>query len=138
MIIAFNVLIISDWAHLFSNQNVAKIMEDQKNLIETLIEKATEYGKSSYELAKLKTLDKTSDLISSVLSHSVVMVIISSFMLFLNLGLAFWLGEILGKIYFGFFVVAAFYGISGILIHFFMHDWIKKCISNTFIKQMLK
>jgi len=113
-------------------------MEDQKNLIETLIEKATEYGKSSYELAKLKTLDKTSDLISSLLSHSVAMVIISSFMLFLNLGLAFWLGEILGKIYFGFFVVAAFYGISGILIHFFMHDWIKKCISNNFIKQMLK
>ena len=113
-------------------------MEDHKNLIETLIEKATEYGKSSYELAKLKALDKTSDLISSLLSHSVVMVIILSFILFLNLGLAFWLGEILGKIYLGFFIVAAFYGISGILIHFFMHDWIKKRVSNNLIKQMLK
>jgi len=113
-------------------------MEDQTNLIETLIEKAADYVKSGFELAKLKTLDKTSDMISTLLSHSVVMVIVSLFMLFLNLGLAFWLGEILGKIYFGFFVVAAFYGISGILIHFFLHDRIKKCVGNNFIKQMLK
>ena len=115
-----------------------KAMEDKINIIETLLERATEYGKSSYELAKLKMLDKTSDVVSTLLSNSVVLIIISSFMLFLNLGLAFWLSEILGKIYLGFFVVAAFYGISGILIHFFMHDWIKKCISNNFIKQMLK
>jgi hypothetical protein len=113
-------------------------MEDKTNIIETLLEKATEYGKSSYELAKLKALDKTSEILSTLLANSVVMVIISSFMLFLNLGLAFWIGEILGKIYFGFFVVSAFYGISGILIHFFMHDWIKKCINNSIIKQMLK
>jgi hypothetical protein len=113
-------------------------MEDKTNIIETLLERATEYGKSSYELAKLKALDKTSDVVSTLLSNSVVLVIISSFMLFLNLGLAFWLGEILGKIYFGFFVVAAFYGISGILIYFFMHDWIKKVVSNNFIKQVLK
>ncbi len=113
-------------------------MEDKTNIIETLLERATEYGKSSYELAKLKTLDKTADVVSTLLSNSVVLVIISSFILFLNLGLAFWLGEILGKIYFGFFVVAAFYGVSGILIYFFMHDWIKKVVSNNIIKQVLK
>jgi hypothetical protein len=59
-------------------------------------------------------------------------------MLFLNLGLGFWLGEILGKIYFGFFVVAAFYGIIGIILHFFMHKSIKKLISNYIIKHVLK
>ena len=113
-------------------------MENNTSIIETLLERATEYGKSSYELAKLKALDKTSDVVSTLLANSVVWVILSSSMLFLNLGLAFWLGEILGKIYFGFFVVAVFYGISGILIYFFMHDWIKKVVSNNFIKQVLK
>ncbi len=113
-------------------------MEEKTNIIERLLERATEYGKSSFELAKLKALDKTSDVISTLMANSVVLVIISSFMLFLNLGFAFWLGEILGKIYYGFFVIAAFYGISGILIYFFMHDWIKQCFSNNFIKQMLK
>jgi hypothetical protein len=52
--------------------------------------------------------------------------------------LAFWLGEILGRIFYGFFVVAAFYGITGIILHFFMHNWLKKTISDYIIKNVLK
>jgi hypothetical protein len=113
-------------------------MEDNENIIEILLERATEYGKSGYELAKLKALDKSSDVLSTLTANSVVLIILSSFMLFLNLGLAFWLGEILGRIYFGFFVIASFYGISGILIYFFWRDWIKKVVSSKFISQVLK
>jgi hypothetical protein len=64
--------------------------------------------------------------------------LVASFLLFLNLGLALWLGEILGKPFYGFFVVAAFYVITGIVIHFFMHRWIKKLAGNYFIKHVLK
>ncbi|MDP2337885.1 MAG: hypothetical protein Q8N05_15865 [Bacteroidota bacterium] len=113
-------------------------MEDQTGTIESLIERAAEYGKSSLELAKLRTLDKTSDVVSSITSHYVAILFISSFILFINLGLAFWIGEILGKIYYGFFAIGAFYGITGILVHFFMHKWIKRTVSNNFIKQLLK
>jgi hypothetical protein len=113
-------------------------MEDNTKLIESLLEKVADYGKSSYELVKLKALDKTSDAVSSFIPHSVVLVIIAVFMLFLNLGLAFWIGEILGKTFFGFFAVAAFYGLTGIVLHFFMRKWLKKVVSNYFIKQMLK
>jgi len=59
-------------------------------------------------------------------------------MLFVNLGLALWLGEILGKTFYGFLVVAAFYGIIGMIIHFFMHKWLKKLVSDYIIKHMLK
>jgi fatty acid desaturase len=113
-------------------------MEDTSKLLESLLERAVEYGKTSVELAKLKALDKTSDVVSTLIPHTIVVVVIASFMVFLNLGLAFWLGEVLGKICFGFFVVAAFYGISAIIIHFFMHKWLKRLICNYFIKQMLK
>jgi len=113
-------------------------MEDNAKLIESLFERAADYGKTSLELVKLKALDKTSDVVSSIIPHSVVFVLIGVFMLFLNLGLAFWLGEILGNFYFGFFAVAGFYGFMGILIHFFMHKWLKKLICNYFIKQLLK
>jgi hypothetical protein len=113
-------------------------MEDTTKLIESLLEKTVEYGKTTFELAKLKALDKASDVVSTIIPHTVVFVLIVSFMLFFNLGLAFWLGEILGNIYFGFFVVAAFYGISAIVLHFFMHKWLKKHIGNYFIKQLLK
>ncbi|MDP3003813.1 MAG: hypothetical protein Q8N38_11870, partial [Bacteroidales bacterium] len=80
----------------------------------------------------------TSDVVSTFIPHSVVFILIASFMLFLNLGLAFWLGEILGKTFYGFFVVSGFYGIIGIVVHLFMHKWLKKIVGNYFIKQVLK
>jgi len=114
------------------------MMEQNTNLIDELIEKTVEYGKSSLELAKLKAIDKTSDTISSVFAHSVVVVILVAFMLFLSLGVAFWLGKIMGEIHFGFFLVALFYCITAILIYLLMFKWIKKQVGNTLIKQMLK
>ncbi len=113
-------------------------MEDNAKLIETLFEKATDYGKTSFELVKLKAIDKTSDIVSSVIPHSAVIVLLTLFLLFLNLGIAFWLGEILGKIFFGFFIVAGFYILVGIVLHFFMHSWLKNLIYDYFIKQALK
>lgn len=113
-------------------------MEDNTKLLESLLERATDFGKTSLELVKLKTLDKSTDIVSSLVPNSIVFVLIVTFMLFLNLGLALWLGDILGKIFYGFFVVAAFYIFAGIVIHFFMHKWIKKLVGNYFIKLMLK
>jgi hypothetical protein len=113
-------------------------MENNTKLLESLLEKASEYGQTSYELIKLKGLDKTADVVSSLVPHSAVFVLVASFLLFFNLGLALWLGEILGKSFFGFFVVAAFYVIAGIILHFFMHKWLKKIICNYFIKLVLK
>jgi hypothetical protein len=113
-------------------------MEENTKLLESLLEKASDYGKTSFELVKLKTIDKTADVVSALIPHSVVIVFIASFMLFLNLGLALWLGDILGKTFYGFFVVAAFYIMAGIVIHFFLHDTIRKLIGNYFIKRVLK
>ena len=113
-------------------------MEEKAKLLGSLVDRATDFGKTTYELIRLKAIDKTSEVVSSVVPHSVVLILFASFMLFLNLGLAFWLGEILGKLYYGFFVVAAFYILTGIIIHFFMHKWLKRIICNYVIRQLLK
>jgi hypothetical protein len=113
-------------------------MEENSNLLETLFERASEYGKTSIDLVKLKALDKTTEIVSSVIPLSVVILLVASSMLFLNLGLAFWLGEVLGKIYYGFFIVAAFYVLAGIFIHFFLHKWIKRLVGDYFIKRVFK
>jgi flagellar biosynthesis protein FliQ len=113
-------------------------MEDNTKLIEELLERATEYGKTSFELLKLKALDKTSDVISSFIPNVVIIFLVMLFMLFFNIGIAFWLGEILGKTCYGFFVVAAFYCITGIVLYFFLHKWLKKHICNYINKQVLK
>jgi hypothetical protein len=113
-------------------------MEDNTNMLESLLEKAEDYGRTSYELVKLRALDKASDTVSSFVPDSLVFILVASFILFFNLGLALWLGDILGKIFYGFFLVAAFYVIIGITVHFFMHKWLKRLAGNYFIKHMLK
>ena len=113
-------------------------MEDNAKLIESLFDKATEYGKASFELVKLKAVDKASDAVSSFVPCAIDILFIASFMLFLNLGLALWLGDILGQMYYGFLLVAAFYGVIGIFIHLVMHKWIKRKVGNRFIEQILK
>lgn len=113
-------------------------MDDSKKLLETLVDRVTDYGKTSYELVKLQAVDKSSDVVSSVIPYTVVLILIASFMLFFNLGLAFWLGEILGKLFYGFFIVAAFYVLSGLVVHLFMHRQLKEILRNYIIKQLLK
>jgi hypothetical protein len=112
-------------------------MEENANMIESLIERTTQYGKTNFELIKLKALDKTSDVVSSLVPNSIIVVFFLSFIMFLSVGLALWSGEILGKAYYGFLLVAAFYGITGILFYFVMHKWVKKLVCNNIIKQVL-
>lgn len=116
----------------------SETMENEANSIESLLTKVTDYGKTSYELVKLKVVDKTADSLSSFIARSIVKVIVGCFLLFLNLGVALWLGELLGKIYFGFFAIALFYFFVAFVLHFFMHKWMKRMFYDYFIRQMLK
>lgn len=113
-------------------------MENNTNLIEALLEKTVDYGKVSLELARLKALDKTTDVASSLVTQLVVITVLLSFLFFLNFGLALWLGKLLGEMYYGFFVVAGFYALTTIFIYFFLRKWIKRIAANTIIKQILK
>jgi len=113
-------------------------MEDNTNLIESLLERAAEYGNTSYELVKLKVVDKTSDGISSFLPNTVVLKVIGTVLLFFNLGMAFWLGKIFGEFFYGFFIVAAFYAILSFVMYFFMRKWIKRVFYDYIVKHLLK
>jgi len=113
-------------------------MKDNSKLIDSLLEKATNYGKTSLELLKLQAVDKTSDSVSSIVPVAIVIIIISFFILFVNLGIAFWLGDLFGKIYLGFLTVSAFYAIVGLILYFFMRDWIKQTVYDFVIRLLLK
>ena len=113
-------------------------MESNAEMVQSLFEKTVDYGKTSFQLVKLKTLSKTSDITSTYLSRLVVLIFAFSFMLFMSLGLAIWIGEVLGKSFYGFFVVGLFFGLVGIFIHFFLHKWLKKILADYIIQQVLK
>lgn len=113
-------------------------METPVSLIESLFERAEAYGKTTFELSKLKLLEKTTIVVTSLISRLIVNIIIFLFTLVLSIGIALLLGELLGKSYYGFFIVAAFYLVVWIVLHFFLHKWIKKPISDLIIKQALQ
>ena len=113
-------------------------METRASIIETLYERAEAYGKTSYELAKLKLLQTTITIASILVARLSVVIMLSLFALVFNIGVALLLGDLLGKVYYGFFIVAAFYLAAGILLHFFLHKWIRKPLSDLIIKQALQ
>jgi len=113
-------------------------MEENQNLFESLLGKTTEYIKSSIVLVKLKAIDKTADIVSTIIPNAIVCILIGVFILFLNLGIALWLGELLGSSFYGFFVVAGFYGITGAIVHFFFRKRIKKNIANNVVQHLIK
>jgi hypothetical protein len=112
-------------------------MENQANFLDPLIEKARVYGKTSIDLYKLKAVEKTSDISSTIISRLTAFLVLTLFVVMSSIGVAFWLGNYFGELYYGFFCVGGFYGVLGVLLYFFLHDWIKECTSNSIVKQML-
>jgi len=113
-------------------------MDEQSGLIESLIEKGEQYGKTTLELIKLKTLDKSADVISNMVSWAIVIVFAVLFFLILNIGVALWIGELLGKSYYGFFAVSGFYAILAIVFIIFRKQFVKNPLNNSIINQVLE
>lgn len=113
-------------------------MESNTDRIESLLVTAKKYVQESVKLIKLKAIDKVSDVVSSFASSIIAIALIGSTFLFANLGLAFWLGEILGRVYYGFIAVAGFYGFLAIIFYIFFYKCVKKRVRNNIIKKMLK
>jgi hypothetical protein len=112
-------------------------MEEPKEMFESLIEKGEQYGKTTLELLKLKTADKSSDVVSTVISWMVVIAFAVIFFTIVNIGVALWLGKIMGESYLGFFAVGGFYAFLTIVFGIFRNRLIKKPLNNTIVKQIL-
>ena len=110
-------------------------METHTNLIEPLLEKVEAYGKTSFELLKLKALAKTADVSSSLISRMLFILFLSFFLLTLNIAAALWIGDLLGKNYYGFLIVAGFYALASVIL-LIVHAALKTRLNNTIIKQL--
>lgn len=111
--------------------------EEEISEFEMLYAKVETFGTTSYELAKLKSLEVTTIVATSLISVMSVTVMVVLFTIVFNVGVALWLGDVLGKAYYGFFIVALFYLVVGVILHFFLRKWIKGPISKLIIKEAL-
>ena len=113
-------------------------MNNTATPIESLFERAEDYSKTTLELFKLSAIDKSADVFSSLAVRFAIFMVGAVFTLVINIGVAMWLGELLGKPYYGFFVVAIFYALVMSLLYLFRNEWIKTPVSNSIITQMTK
>jgi hypothetical protein len=113
-------------------------MDEKDNILTSLLDSVEEYSKTNIELIKLKGLDKASDIAAAAISRITAIIAYFTFLLMASLGVAFWLGAVLGRIWYGFFVVAAFYGLLGLLAYFFLHKGLKRVFADMIIHQTLK
>ena len=113
-------------------------MSDNATPLTRLLERAEDYGNTTIELFKLNAIDKSADVVSSLVSRLAVIFAVALSLLIINIGLALWLGKMLGDSFYGFFIIGGFYAILAILLHLYRHQWIKNPVSDSIIKQMLK
>ncbi|MCX6209828.1 MAG: hypothetical protein NTZ59_10130 [Bacteroidetes bacterium] len=104
---------------------------------ETLVEKATSYCETTLELFKLNAIDKTSSILSSLVVYVFILVIGFFLLLSINIGISLWLGEMLGKSYYGFFAMAGINIIVISIIYACRKQCIKQPIRSNIIRQML-
>lgn len=115
-----------------------KLMESPPSLAESLFEQVATYSQTSYELSKLRALETTAAATSSLVARLCVLVVFALFVLVSSIGVALWLGACYGKLYYGFFIVAVFYFVLGVFLRFFLHQWIKKPVSDFVINSILQ
>lgn len=113
-------------------------MKDKVILIEMLIDKIEQYGNTSIELYKLKAIDKTTDVFASLASRIVILMTIALFFLLLTIGIALYLGDVLGKTYYGFFVVSGFYILIAAILFLIRKPYLENTFNNYIISQIFK
>ena len=114
-------------------------MEEQVfSSLESFLDKTQSYTKTTLELSKLKGLNATTNVITMVVARLCVLMATLLFFVVISIGIALWLGELLGKLYYGFFIIGAAYLIIGFILYFFLHKWINRPFSNLIISQALQ
>jgi sterol desaturase/sphingolipid hydroxylase (fatty acid hydroxylase superfamily) len=106
--------------------------------IRTLIDKSKDYLDTNIELTKLKTIDKSADVLSTVVVMVSMLFVLFLAILFASLALALLLGKMLGAYHYGFFIMAGFYAIILLVLYIKREKWIKTPVANELINKMLK
>lgn len=106
-----------------------------KDKAEGIFDDTTEYLEARWNLGILSASSKAADAISTIATTLVVGVLGIIILIFLSVGVALLIGEKVESPSAGFFYVALFYVIFGIVVYAVKDKYIKLPIINSFIKR---
>lgn len=113
-------------------------MKNEFNVADTLIERMKEFGIAYAELIKLKAIKLASEIISAIIPDVIFSLLMFTIVLLFTIGIAIWLGGVMGKLYLGFLLIGSFYLLIGLISHFIMRGWLKRQLGNYFIKNIFR
>lgn len=112
-------------------------MESENTSVEDLFCKSREYINTRIDLFKLKSINKASSIFSMAVAVILLIGILMLVVLFLSIGLAMYLGKILGAFHYGFFIVAGIYFVVGLFLFSFRKVLLKTPFSNWLIRNLM-
>ena len=112
-------------------------MEGKPTNVEELFQKIKEYADVRLNLFKLKSINKFAGFMSLSITLIILILIFSAILLCITIGAALLIGEWVGKIYYGFFIVGGIYLIIGLVIYSMRDKLIKTKVSNKLIKELI-
>lgn len=112
-------------------------MENITDQVGSLVDETKKFAQTSIELYKLKAIDKSADIISTLAAQMAIVLFAILFVLMVNIGISLWVGELVGKTYLGFLIVSGFYAIGACVFYAMRNRWIKSSVHNSIIEQAL-
>ena len=112
-------------------------MENKPTSVEELFYKLRDYGDTRIELFKLKSLHKITGVLSSLIVSVILIGLLSLIILCFTIGFAILLVAWLGKMYYGFFIMAIIYIIIGLILYSGRNKFLSKPVSDKIIKELL-
>ena len=106
------------------------------NQVEALFKDLKDYVSLRLQITQLKYSSKTSLVTSSVLTYMLISMVVFFFVLVLTIGIALWIGNVLGEWYLGFLIMAGIYLLIGLVIFTFRNRWIRIPLNNLIIKEI--
>lgn len=77
--------------------------------IEPLLKSIEEYTATNIQLYKLYLVDFIANFFAEIYTKLIVMALLASCILFFSIGISLWIGDLLGKNYYGFLFVSGLY-----------------------------
>lgn len=113
-------------------------MDNIATNIESLYEKAKDYAEIKAKIFRLKAIDKTADVASSLLTRLIIVLSAAMFLLFVNVALSLYLGKLLGENYLGFLIISAIYLILTLVFSASKNKMFKIPLTNLIIAKLLE
>jgi hypothetical protein len=113
-------------------------MSERHNIFEPLLRIIENWANSNIRLFKLKMIEKAADILTGLITGLVILISVFFILVLLSVAASLWLGQLMGKMYYGFMTVAAFYILLILILYKGRNLLIKNPLIAMFIKKMMK